>query len=266
MNSKHLSSVATALAIAFPAVAVADHDEIPFDVAEVFFELNNTDGDLGIHALVDGEPWKRLRIEDQRERKILNVSIRGRLRRQGLTELFFESAEPPFDELAPEAFFARFPEGTYEIEGRTLDGVELESETDITHAMPAPPVAYVNGMPMAVQCDDEEPGYDAPTVSGPIVISWDEVTTTHPDLGSPRNSPAISIHNYEVVVEAEIDGPGGTEFATVFSVIVPPDVTAMQIPDEFLEQNDEFKYEVLARESSFNQTAVESCFLIDEAD
>ena len=76
-----------------------DGDEIPFDVAEVFFELNNTDGDLGIHALIDGDPWKRLYIEDPRDRKMLNIYVRGRLRRQGLTELFFESAEPPFDEL-----------------------------------------------------------------------------------------------------------------------------------------------------------------------
>jgi hypothetical protein len=34
-----------------------DDDEIPFDVAELFFELNDTDGDLGIHALIDGEAW-----------------------------------------------------------------------------------------------------------------------------------------------------------------------------------------------------------------
>jgi hypothetical protein len=37
----------------------------------------------------------------------------------------------------------------------------------------------------------------------------------------------------------------------------------MTIPEEFLAQSDTFKYEVLAREKSFNQTAVESCFLLD---
>jgi len=45
-----------------------DDDEIPFDEAQLFFELNNTDGDLGIHALIDGEAWKRLTIEDTKER------------------------------------------------------------------------------------------------------------------------------------------------------------------------------------------------------
>ena len=91
-------------------------DEIPFSEANLFFELNDTDGDLGIHASIDGEPWKKLRIKDPKGRKILDISVKRRLRRQGLTQLFFESAEPSFDELAPEEFFRRFPEGEYEID------------------------------------------------------------------------------------------------------------------------------------------------------
>lgn len=79
------------------ATTWAGDNEIPFSVANVFLELNDTDGDLGIHALIDGQ------------------------RQQGLTELFFESAEPPFDELPPETFFRRFPEGEYEVEGMALD-------------------------------------------------------------------------------------------------------------------------------------------------
>ena len=248
-----------------PLTASAD-EEIPFDVAEVFFELNNTDGDLGIHALIDGGPWKRMMIEDKRDRTMLNVSVRGRLRRQGLTEIFFESAEPTFDELPPEKFFKRFPAGTYDVEGVSLSGDELESETEITHAMPAPPAAAVNGIPMALQCDDEEPGYDAPVVAGPVVISWPPVTTTHPDLGNPRNSTDIEIYNYQVVVETELETPDGDEFASVLSVILPPGVTELEIPAGFLTQNDTFKYEVLAREASYNQTAVESCFLLNGGD
>ena len=259
-----VASLACALAASPCAFADDDDDEIPFDEAEIFFELNDTDGDLGIHALIDGDPWKRLTIEDTRGRKMLNIYVRGRLRRQGLTEIFFESAEPTFDELSPDKFFHRFPEGTYEIEGKTLDGLELESETEITHAMPAPPAAMVNGIPMAEQCDDEEPGYDALNVEGPVVISWAAVTTTHPELGHPQGSTDISIYNYEVVVEAELEDADGEEFVSVFSVLLPPNVTSMTVPAEFLSQSDEFKFEVLAREESFNQTAVESCFLLDD--
>ncbi len=269
MKAKYLC-IGTGMAALLVAPAFADeHDdeEIPWDVAEVFFELNNTDGDLGIHALVDGGPWKRMQIEDAHERTILNVQARSRLRRQGVTEIFFESAEPTFDELEPEQFFGRFPEGTYEVEGVTLDGEELESETEITHAMPAPPAPTVNGVPAAMQCDDEEDGYDAPLIEADeYVIAWPAVATTHPSLGYPQGSPDITIVNYEVVVEAAFETADGEEFESIFSVILPPDVTAMTIPAEFLEQAGDFKYEVLAREESWNQTATESCFLTEADD
>ena len=266
MNPRHLYACAGLAVMALPCAAFAgdddDDDEIPFDVAEIFFELNNTDGDLGIHALIDGEPWRRLRIEGADDHKYLDVFVRNKLRKQGLTEFFFESAEPTFDELAPEEFFDRFPEGTYEVEGKTLEGEELESETEVSHAMPAPAAAFLNGEPMAVQCDDEEPGYDATETSAPVTISWDPVTTTHPSLGYPQDSGDIEIYNYEVVVETDLE-IDDEEFTTVFSAIVPPGVTSLTIPAEFLAQSDEFKYEVLARESSWNQTAVESCFELE---
>ena len=266
MNARYATCLIAALSISGTSFADDDDDEIPYSVAEVFFELNDTDGDLGIHALIDGEPWKRLQIYDINERRMLNINVKSRLRRQGLTEIFFESAEPTFDELPPATFFNRFPAGTYEIEGETLDGLELESETALSHAMPAPPNPMVNGTSVALQCDDEEPGYDAPTVAGDVTIAWDPVTLTHPSLGYPQNSTDISIYNYQVVVEAELELANGEEFASVLSVVLPPDVTEMMIPAEFLAQSDTFKYEVLAREESWNQTAIESCFLLESDD
>jgi len=267
---------ALALDVASPASWADDHDdddedEIPFDEANIFFELNNTDGDLGIHALIDGEGWKNLRIEDPKERKMLLIWVTGRLRRQGLTEIFFESAEPTFDELPPRRFFRRFPAGVYEIEGTTLDGLELESETELTHVMPAPPAAMVNGIAFADQCDDEEPGHN-PTeidinVIDEVTISWPPVTMSHPDAdggGAGVQPPVpVTIENYEVVVEVEAEDNGDT-YESVFSVKLPHWVNSLTIPEEFLDQGDEFKYEVLAREESFNQTAVESCFVLVE--
>ncbi len=268
LNYKYLSRLIlpiTVTVFTILPVHADDDDEIPFDEAHLFFELNNTDGDLGIHALIDGGPWKRLRIEDPNERKMLAVNVRGRLKRQGLTEFFFESAEPTFDELSPQDFFARFPEGIYEVEGRTLDYQELESETEITHVMPAPPQTLVNGQPMGLQCDDELPGYDAPEVTSPVTISWAEVTMSHPDPfggGAGVQPPvAVEINNYEVVVEYEDED----EFASVLGVILPPSETSMTIPEELIglaEPGDAFKFEVLAREESYNQTATESCFVL----
>src|SRR5918996_3502992 len=101
--------------------------QIRFAEAELFLELNDTDGDLGIHASIDGEPWTDLEIEGPDDRRLLNIFSRGRLRKQGLTQLAFESAEPPFDELDPADFFRRFPEGKYEIEAVRQGGGTFES-------------------------------------------------------------------------------------------------------------------------------------------
>ncbi len=270
----HLSRafVATIAALALSIVAPAssaDDDEEPFDEAHIFFELNNPDGDLGIHALIDGDAWKKLEIEDPRERMMLNIRVTGRLRRQGLTEIFFESAEPTFDELAPRRFFRRFPEGVYEVEGITLDGRELESEVQLTHVMPAPPGGiFLNDVAdtpiMRERCDDESDLFgptEVPLVDETVTIEWAAVTMSHPDLGSPRSSTDIVIHNYEVVVEVEVD-LNGDEFTSVLHVVLPPGETSVTIPPEFIAQGEEFKYEILAREESFNQTAVESCFCV----
>lgn len=88
-------------------------DTVPFPVAELFFELNNTDGDLGIHGNIDGAPTRRLVINaPRRDRAILDISARESLRRQGLSFVGFESAEPSFDELPPRSSSAGSPKGS----------------------------------------------------------------------------------------------------------------------------------------------------------
>jgi len=260
-----LALLALVFSSATPMIWAHD-DEIPFDEAHLFFELNNTDGDLGIHALIDGDAWKKLKIEDPNERNILTVKVGGRLKRQGLTEIFFESAEPTFDELSPSRFFRRFPAGIYEIEGKTLEGEELESEVLLTHVMPAPPEPTVNGLPMATVCDEDDPGFDITETTAPVTIAWPAVMTSHPDPngGGAGVQPPVDvvIHNYEVVLEVELE-INGEEFTSVMHVVLPPGETSLTVPAEFIAQGDEFKYEVLAREESFNQTAVESCFIVE---
>ncbi len=232
-----------------------EEEELEFDEAHLFLELNNTDGDLGVHGKIDGDEWKRLVIEDPNERRMMKVRANGRLRRQGITELFFESAEPTFDELDPAVFFKRFPEGTYEIEGVTIDGEEMESETELTHLIPAQPEATVNGLPYVEDCDEDElPVFDR---ADDVIIAWDPVTLSHPVLG--RTNEAIEVVNYELVVEID-DTPWNV------SAILPPEVTVFEVPDEILALADEIKYEVLVREESYNQTALESCFAVEGED
>ena len=250
-----VAAIALMVGTAAPNCWANDEDEIPFDEAKIFFELNDTDGDLGIHALIDGEAWKKLEIEDPKEREMLNIRVKGRLKRQGLTEIFFESAEPPFESddpeevtLSPEQFFRRFQEGTYEIEGITLEGDELESEVEVSHVMPAPPDnVKVSDMAAAEGCDTDS----LPSVSGPVIISWNPVTGSHPDIG--KSGPSV-VDKYQVVVERE------EPELLVFRVDLPATVTKVEIPSGFIELGEEFKFEILVRATNGNQTAVESCF------
>ena len=225
--------------------------EIPFDEATIFFELNHTDGDLGIHALIDGDAWRSLDIEDPRGRKLLGVGVKGRLRAQGLTELFFESDEPPFDELSPEEFFERFPAGSCAIGGRTLENEELESVVAVSQVMPAPPAnIQLSGVPAAENCD----AVPLPAVGTPVVIDWDPVTTSHPDLGA---AGPIEVAKYQLVVERE------EPTLLVLNVDLPPDVTAFEVPEDFTALGDAFKFEIIVRAANGNQTAVESCFELE---
>ncbi len=234
-----------------------DEDEEEFDQAEIFLELNDTDGDLGIQALIDGEPWKKLEIEDPSEREILNLRTKGRLRRQGLTELSFESQELTFDELSPEEFLDRFPSGIYEIEARTLEGTELENEAFLSHVLPAGAEGFtVDGFPArpldGSDCDENE----AIEISGDVVVEFDAVTTSHPTIG--ETDPDIEIVLYQVVGEFEDEDENDIVSITDLKPVEGLARYSLTIDEAFFREG-EVKFEVLAREATFNLTAVESC-------
>jgi hypothetical protein len=216
-----------------------------FTEAEIFLELNDTDGDLGIQASIDGGAWTSLKIEGPHERPLLDLVSRGRLRAQGLTQLAFESAEPSFDELAPQDFFRRFPEGRYEIEGRAEDGRELEAVAVLSHVLAAPPRITVSGTPAAEECD-----VSVPLVSTPVVIDWDPVTASHPGIGK---SGPVQISRYQVFVERD---------NVKLSLDLPPSVTEFRVPAGVIALGSQFKVEVIARTMTGNNTAVESCFRV----
>ena len=242
-----------------------DHNEVeePFPVARLFFQLNDTDEDLGIHLLIDGEPWKTLEIDDPRDRRIFYVNTAGRLRRQGLTEFKFESAEPDFEEFSAERFFRRFPKGVYDIEARRQDGSEYESEVVITHLLPAPPEGLtVNNIPTPEDCDEG----DIPVVSGPFVISWDPVVSSHPEIGAPNNAP-IQIVRYEVAVER--DEPTFFKMDATIEAPEPPGVPASsyEVPASLFASGDLVKFQVLVQggddTGTENETSSESCFIVE---
>jgi hypothetical protein len=238
-----------------------DEDELEFEEAGLFFELNDTDGDLGLQGFVDGEAWKSLEIEGpegRNEKVLMSIWLRNALRRQGLTEFSFESEEPGFDELTPAQFFRRFPQGLYEIEGITLENQEVEAEIRLSHVLAGPPATItVNGIPQAPNCDADE----LPVVSGPATIDWSPVTKSHPTIGTPNVN--VSVRQYQFVGELEREGRVPEE--AVFSVDLPRNVTRFTLPTEFtrLSTDGEVKYEIITMLSNGNLTAVESCFEIE---
>ena len=234
------------LGAAAPAVQAAEFSE-----AELFFELNDTDGDLGIHASIDGGPYKVLEIEDPKEFTILKITALGRLAKQSLTQLFIESAEPSFDELAPEVFFSRFPAGVYEISGTTYQGEEFEATVKLSHVLAAPvDNVIVNTEPAAEDCDDPS----LPVVSEPITIDWDPVTQSHPEIGK---SGPVKIVRYQFFVE---------QGDLKFSVDLPPTQTKFPVPSKIIalgDTDEPFKFEIIARTATGNNTAIENCFIVE---
>lgn len=228
-----------------------EEDEGEFGEARLYFELNDTDGDLGFHGLIDGDDWIHLEIDDPLGAELFDLKLDGQLKIQRLTELFFESTEPNFDDLAPSTFFSRFPEGQYEIEATLGGGGELSGQATVTHLIPAPPANItVNGLPVSIGCED-----NIPNVSEPVRIAWDPVSQSHPTLG--RTGESVEIVRYELVVEVdEVDN-------AKFVLLMQPDITSVAVPALPHVSANVFKIEVIAREENDNQTATEACFEVN---
>lgn len=209
-------------------------EEIELDEAKVFIEFNSTDEDFGVQLFWDGDAWKRMKVEGPDGRTVLKVEASRSLGLQGLTEGFFESDEPNLEELPLEQFFARFPEGEYEFEGKTLDGDELEGEAEFTHTLAAAPE---NLFPA-----------DGDVVALPLIVSFNAVTE---DMNGHPLTPA----SYEVVIENEDE-------TRILSVILDGDLAnpAVTIPPEFIKPNAAYKLEVIVDEEGGNRTISETEF------
>lgn len=241
-----LAALCAVLAAATGAAAPA----APLDEASLYLELNDTDGDLGIHGLLAADAWSELAIRDPGGQLLLEARPFWRLARQGMSELFFESAEPSFDDLPPDAFLRRFPEGDYEVSGRLVGGGRLRATARLSHVLPAAPGnVTVNGLPAAADCDAD----DLPRVAAPVTIAWDPVTTSHPRIGV---AGPVEVATWQIVVEQ----PDGEHKQTLD---LPPEAGSILVAPELLALGDRrYKYEVLVRATSGNQTAIESCFIL----
>jgi hypothetical protein len=226
--------VAMLAALSVGVVAWADDDDddddrrpatIPFDEINFFFELNETDEDLGVQLCLGATPWKRLKIIDPDGKTILDVKGRGSLGDFGLSSLFFESNEPNFDDVPKEDILDLFPEGKYKFVGRTIEGDKLVGSKMLTHDIPDGPEILTPEEDEVVDPDEVE-------------VTWEAVTT-----------PAgIEIESYQIIVTNDED----PQFK--YDVRLPADATALTVPAEFFESDTEYELEILAVEKSGNQT------------
>ncbi len=209
-----------------------------FSDARIILEINGTDGDAGIQMFVDGDGWDHLEVFDPNGVQVLDVQGSGSVGTQGLTELFFESAEPSFEDLPLDEMLELFPEGNYTFRGRTVDGKILTGKARLSHNLPAAPEIVF-------------PAEEATLPSNlPVVIGWAPVTGPFPGGNS-----SVTIVGYQVIVDRLKSKP-----QRVFSVNLPASITHVTISPEFIEANAQYKFEVLAIEASGNQTISESTF------
>ena len=231
-SSRRLWFTAAAVVALVAGGATPQAGAVQLSQAEIIIEINATDGDAGIQVFLDGEDWTRMKVFDPDGNKVLDIRATGSVGIQGVTELFFESAEPSFDEQPLAEFLALFPEGTYRFLGTTTDGRPLRGRAELTHALPDGPVLVA-----PVDGDDEVDPEGT-------VIEWQLVA----------DPPGSSIVGYQVIVEREEPS------LLVFSADVGPTTTSVTVPPQFMLPGTAYKYEVLAIEEGGNQTLSEAEF------
>lgn len=219
---------ATALFLGGASQEGTNGEAIQFEEARIFFEYNQTDNDLGVHVFLDGEDWKEVRIESPTGRQLIAVQGNAAFQDFGLTELFFEGAEPSLEEVPLDELLGLFPEGVYRFRGRTVRGEAIEGESTLTHAVPsAPEVTTEAGEDDALQ------------------IRWTPVSGPPPDF---PDRP-VEIVAFQVILDS-------------FEVTLPADATSVTVPPEFVAslETGEHELEVLAIEEGGNQSITEIAF------
>lgn len=214
--------------------------EIPLKEAKLNIEHNATAKDTGFQGAIDSEGWQRLDITGPDGVVVLTLEGQGKLRALGLTELFFETVEPANADVPIEDVLATLPEGNYTIEGPTPDGGRTIGTALLTHDIPAGPVLV-------------SPVEGATVPSSNLVMQWNQVTQTI--TGDP-----ITIITYQLIVEKDEPPHPHAIGKRGMSLYLPPSVTSVTVPNEFLEPGTHYLWEVLAIEESGNQTLSSSEF------
>jgi hypothetical protein len=243
-----LKKLVLGVAVAFLAAAcTASSAECPtegevLETAKLYIEHNATDADTGIHGLFGGEAWSELCIWAPDGELIMLVDPQGPLGDLTVSDLFFESREPPRDEFSIADLQAAFPEGEYRVGGTDFEGTPRVGTALFTHDVPAEP----NITAPALAVDEETAGESVVSPVG-LMVTWDPVTEL-------TAGDSLTVTGYEVIItKVDHDDPHGFS-RPVYDVHLGPDATSLSVPEEFLELGTIYELEVLALEVSGNQT------------
>jgi len=253
MTTRTLFAGARVVALASLAVGAAttlnaapkSKPPIPLKEAKLNIEHNATDHDTGFQGAIDSEGWKRLDVTGPDGDAVLTFRGRGQLADLGLTELFFETVEPENVDVPIAEMLAKLPEGNYTIAGPAQENGESLGRTEgvalFTHVIPAGPVLLAPAE-----------GATVPTTG--LVASWSPVTK---DL----DGNDLTVIAYQLIIEKDAPPhPHMIGKMSSLSLYLPPSVTSVTVPDEFLEAGTPYDWEVLAIEESGNQTLSSGTF------
>ena len=224
------TAVLTLVAVSGSALGGEAAKPVRLKAATLIVEMNATDGDAGLQVFLDGEPWRSMKITAPNGREIASVEAQGRLKGYGLTELFSESSEPPFDVFPLAKFKTLFPEGRYAFAGETIEGGKVTGSARLSHDIP-------DGPEITSPRDGAAVDRDA------VVARWAGVAETS----------EVDIVGYRAIVTRE--NP-----LRILSVDLPASARKVTVPAEFLERGTAYKLEVQSIEESGNQTLTEITF------
>jgi hypothetical protein len=217
---------------------------IPLKEAKLNIEHNAKDKDTGFQGFLDSEGWKWMKVTGP-DGKVLKFEGRGELGQLGLTELFFETVEPENADVPIDELLETLPEGNYEFKGSGIEVGEKTGKTMgtalLTHDIPEGPELLTPAEDAEVPEDED------------LVVSWSKVEKT-------IDGDDVNIIAYQLIIEKNEEPHPHMIGKMGLSIYLPPDVTQMTIPAEFLEPGTDYEWEVLAIEESGNQTLNSSSF------
>jgi hypothetical protein len=188
----------------------------------------------------DADRWTTVSIRGVDPDRELLYKVRGfaGAAEQGLTENFFESAEPDCEEQPLDEFLERFPAGEHRFRVKTQDEEILTGSSFLTHELPGAPEMLA---PTGGGIDETQT----------VVISWTAGTTLGncPPDGVDISAPgSVPLFGYEVLVEREEPEP-----LLKYTVQVDASQTSVSLPPEFVQEEGIYKYEVVAIESGLDE-------------